>query len=156
MQLNGPELPAQDVLGDHPTCLKNLLQIGLRFHMWSIDHGNLFPFNVGSGSGGSREFCAEDANGFDTNAPIHFEILSNELKFPQVLVCPGDPSKRAAASFGNLGQNNVTYRLRTGTNISVQMPRQVFLVCPIDGNTLYSDGTVVPRKREVSSTKGVD
>jgi hypothetical protein len=125
------------------TCVNNLKQIGLAFRTWAIDHDGSYPFNLSTNAGGTMEFCARGNDGFDSHAATHFEVMSNELATPQILVCPQDKSKHAAVVFRNLGPENVTYRLRTGTNISEANPKAVLAVCPIDGNTLYCDGTVV-------------
>lgn len=127
------------------TCLNNLTQIALAFRAWSLDNQNQFPFNVGTNTGGSLQFCARGSDGFDTNAALHFQVMSNDLNTPRLLVCPQDKGRNAAVGFRDLRAENITYRLRTGTNISAAHPKEVLMVCPIDGNTLYCDGTVVGR-----------
>jgi hypothetical protein len=64
-------------------------------------------------------------------------------EFPLLLACPQDGSKRAASNWVNLGSENVTYRLRSGTNVSDTNPHEILAVCPIDGNILYCDGRAV-------------
>jgi hypothetical protein len=113
-----------------------------------VDNSGQFPWGVSTNAGGTREFCAPGIDGFDRNAPIHFEVMSNELSTPLLLLCPHDKSKIAAVNFHNMRPENVTYRLHTGTNINEANPKQVLAVCPIDGNTLYSDGTVIGKKEE--------
>jgi prepilin-type processing-associated H-X9-DG protein len=131
----------------HITCVNNLKQIGLCFRILSDDRGN-YPFNVSTNAGGTLELCAMGKDGFDSNAALHLKALSNELVTPIVLICPQDSSKKVAVDFQSLGPANVSYRLRTGTNISEANPRTVLLVCPIDGNILYCDGSVAePRSR---------
>ena len=73
---------------------------------------------------------------------VGYSFMSNELNTPIVLICPKDRSKKPAASFESLTTSSVTYRLRSGTNVADTNPREVLMVCPIDGNTLYCDGTV--------------
>jgi hypothetical protein len=51
--------------------------------------------------------------------------------------------------FGRLTAANVTYRLRSGTNIGDTHPREILAVCPVDGNTLYCDGTVLDKNGKV-------
>lgn len=124
-------------------CVNNLKQIGLAFRTWAIDNGGPYSFNVSANAGGTLELCARGSDGFDSNAAIHFQVMSNELSTPLLLACPRDKSRHAAADFHSLGPGNVTYRLRTGTNLSEAHPKEVLVVCPMDGNTLYCDGTVV-------------
>jgi len=123
-------------------CLENMEQIGLAFRTWSVDHGDRLPFQVSTNSGGTLELCDRDSDGFDKNAFLHFAVASNELSTPKILVCPGDHSKRPATDFGILRASNVTYRLRSGSNVNYTNPAEVLAVCPIDGNTLYCNGAV--------------
>jgi hypothetical protein len=124
-------------------CVNNLKQIGLAVRTWAIDNGGPYSFNVSTNAGGTLEFCARGRDGFDSNAAIHFQVMSNELSTPRLLVCPRDRSRHVAVDFHSLEPVNVTYRLRTGTNLSQAHPKEVLVVCPMDGNTLYCDGTVV-------------
>jgi len=124
-------------------CVNNLKQIGLAFRTWAADNGGPYPFNVSTNAGGTLEFCARGSGDFDSNAAIHFQVMSSELSTPLLLVCPRDKSRHSAVDFHSLEPGDVTYRLRTGTNISEAHPKEVLAVCPMDGNTLYCDGTVV-------------
>ena len=55
------------------SCVNNLKQIGLAFRTWALDNDGQFPFNVSTNAGGTREFCAVGADGFDSNAVLHFQ-----------------------------------------------------------------------------------
>src|ERR1017187_9579944 len=68
------------------TCVNNLKQIGLSFRIWALDNDGHFPFNVSTNSGGTMEFCAMGPDGFDRNAALHFQVMSNELSTPLLLV----------------------------------------------------------------------
>jgi hypothetical protein len=124
-------------------CVNNLKQIGLSFRQWALDNADQYPFNVSTNTGGTMEFCARESDGFDRNAALHFLVMSNEMNTPILLVCPKDRSKKPAHDFSSVQGSNVTYRLRSGTNLSEANPKAVLIVCPIDGNILYCDGTVV-------------
>lgn len=68
------------------SCISNIKQIGLAMRMWANDHGEKFPMalsatNVG---GGTLEYAMTG------EVWRHFQILSNELNNPKVLVCPTD------------------------------------------------------------------
>lgn len=127
------------------TCVNNLKQIGLAIRTWAMDHDGQFPFNVNTNAGGSREFCAVGSDGFDANAALHLQALADvpEVVAPRLLTCPKDRARKPAATFSQLRSENLTYRLRTGTNISETSPEEVLLVCPVDRNTLRCDGSVV-------------
>lgn len=135
------------------TCVNNLKQVGLAFLEWSRNNDDQFPFiakfpfNVSTNTGGTMEFCAKGGDGFDRNAARHFQVMSNELNTPKLLVCPQDKARKPAADFVNLQVGNVTYQLHSGTNISEANPREILVVCPIDGNILYCDGTVKEAKK---------
>lgn len=124
------------------TCVNNLKQIGLSFKQWSLDYGGQYPFRVPTNAGGTKEFCALGPDGFDSSAATHCLVMSNELNTPLVLLCPKDHSKKAACDFVHLKPENLTYQLRTGSNVSDTNPHALLLLCPIDGNSLACDGTV--------------
>lgn len=115
-------------------------EIGIGIRAWGIDHHNQYPFNVSTNEGGTLELCARDSEGFDSNAWRHFQVLSNELGDPTFLVCPNDHKHKPARDFQSLGPENVSYRLRTGPSLTETNGTEVLVVCPIDGNTVYSDG----------------
>ena len=106
------------------------------------DHDDEFPFNVSTKAGGTKEHCARRSDGFDQNAALHFQVLSNELQFPKILVCPADAAKQPAVEFSKLQALNVTYQVRSGTNISDRLPNEVLAHCPIHNHALRCDGTV--------------
>ena len=83
-------------------CVNNLKQIGLAFRVWEGDQDNKYPMGVSTNRGGSREF--------DTGADTfrHFQVMSNELATPKILVCPAD-TRVAAADFVHLNNQNVSY-----------------------------------------------
>ncbi len=127
-------------------CVNNLKQIGLAFRTWAIDNGGQFPFNVSTNADGTMEFCAPGSDGFDTNAALHFQVMSNELSTPRILICPKDRSRQPALGFPNLQATNVSYILHSGTNLNESNPIAVLALCPFDGNTLHCDGSVTAGK----------
>lgn len=83
-------------------CVNNLKQDGLAFRLWEGDNGDKFPMAVSTNKGGTMEFTT-GANTFR-----HFQVMSNELSTPKILVCPAD-TRVAAANFVRLKNQNVSY-----------------------------------------------
>ena len=81
-------------------------------------------------------------DGVDRNAARIFQIMSNELSTPKILVCPADFKRQPALDFQSLQPANVSYRVYSGTNVNETNPQEVLAVCPIHNNVLLSDGSV--------------
>lgn len=127
----------------HPSCMNNLRQVGLALHIWAGDHGDQFPFNVPNSKGGTKEQAQADSEGFAVDPAVHFKPLGDpaESNTPLVLWCPKDHNKKPTTDWASLTSANITYKLRIRTNLT-EHTKEVLVVCPIDGNTLYTDGTV--------------
>lgn len=110
----------------------------------TVDHKDQFPFNVSQAQGGTRELCDPDGNGFEKNPVPTFMVMSNELATPLILSCPDDKTKQAVRDFVSLTSNNISYQLRTGTNVNLDNPAEILAVDPIHGLVLYCDGSVSP------------
>jgi Domain of unknown function (DUF4190)/GYF domain 2 len=123
-------------------CANNMKQIGLAFRTWAIDHDDNFPFNVSTNKGGTLELCVLGSDGFDRNAALHFQVMSNELSTPKILVCPADGKRQPALDFLGLQPAYVSYKLRTGSDINETHPDQILAICPVHNNVLRSDGSV--------------
>jgi hypothetical protein len=123
-------------------CVTHMKQIGLACRIWSNDNNDQFPFNVSTNKGGTLEWCARDTNGFDSGLVYHFQVMSNELSSPKILVCPADTTKWPALNFLQLTAQNISYQLRSGREVDESKPRQVLARCPIHGHTLFCDGSV--------------
>jgi len=122
-------------------CRNNMKMIGLSFKTWSLDNQDRFPWSVSVTNGGTMELAIRGADNIDPN-PIHFEVLSNELNTPKILICPGDKAKIAAYQFYHLKAANVSYQLHSGSNVSDAFPTQTLAICPVHGHTLTCDGSV--------------
>jgi prepilin-type processing-associated H-X9-DG protein len=83
-------------------CVSNLKQIGLAFRMWSNDHGEKFPMqsSMFGTNGGTMEFNLTGA------VWRHFQMLSNELNTPKVLVCPDDKARSRITDWPSLTNNS--------------------------------------------------
>jgi Domain of unknown function (DUF4190)/GYF domain 2 len=122
-------------------CMNNMTSIGLSFKQWGLDNADQFPWGVSVTNGGTKELALPGGDNIDPN-PIHFEVLSNELNTPKILICPADSGHTAAVQFKNLQAANVSYQLHSGTNVVDTHPDQVLMICPIHGTVLTCDGAV--------------
>jgi hypothetical protein len=142
-----PALATPKHIAHHLYCNNNMKQIGLSFRTWAIDHDGNFPFNLSTNKGGTLEWCRPGADGFDRNAFLHFQVMSNELSTPIILVCPADSKRHPALNFLSLRPENVSYQLRTGTNINENNPQEILAICPICNQVLLCDGTFETRAK---------
>jgi len=123
-------------------CMNNMKQINLAARIWASDNNDQYPFNVSSGKGGTLEICERGGDGYDRNAYRHFQVMSNELYTPKILVCPGDSAKQVATKFADLQSWNVSYQIRTGPKVNDTNPTEVLIYCPIHHHTGLTDGSV--------------
>ena len=123
-------------------CTNNMKQIGLAIRTWAIDNDGKFPFNVSTNQGGTMELAAPGKDGFDPNPVRILQVMSNELSTPKILVCPADSGRQPASDFQSLTSADVSYRVRSGTNVNETSPQEVLAVCPIHNNVLLCDGSV--------------
>jgi hypothetical protein len=137
-----PAMSAAKVEIQRVSCVNNLKNIRLDFLLWAQDHHDRFPFNVSTNQGGTFEYCSRTAEGFDANGWRHLLVMSKELYSPNMLVCFADTSKKRATSFASFGAANVSYQIRSGTNISIATPNEILVRCPIHGSSITCDGTV--------------
>jgi type II secretory pathway pseudopilin PulG len=74
-------------------CVNNLKQVGLGFRLWAGDHNDLNPMQYFTNRAGAQLF-ADATNGFR-----YFQVMSNELSTPKILVCPAEKKRTAATNF---------------------------------------------------------
>ena len=85
-------------------CTNNLKQIGLGFRLWEGDNNDRYPASVSATNGGAMEFAALG------NAEAVFQVMSNSLGTPILLVCPADRDRWPALSFNiPLTSSNLSY-----------------------------------------------
>jgi len=83
-------------------CVNNLKQVGLSYRVFAVDHEDLFPMSLTTNRGGTKELIHVSP------AYVHFQVLSNELAVPKVLVCPAD-GREAAPNFPSMRNTNLSY-----------------------------------------------
>ena len=112
-----PALNKSELRGKRVWCINNLSQSGLAFHAFANDHSGKFPMAVSANDGGSLEYVE---SGF-SSGPIfytafrQFDVLSNELVSPRLLVCPAD-LRTEAANFAALVNSNVSFFIGVGAS----------------------------------------
>jgi hypothetical protein len=84
-------------------CVNNLKQVGLATRVWAGDHSGKYPPQISATDGGSMEFS--------TGPTVfrHFQVMSNELSTPKILICSIDPTRVAATNFILLNNSNVSF-----------------------------------------------
>ncbi len=87
-------------------CANNLKQMGLSFRTWAIDNDNRFPMRVSVTNGGTMELTSGGL------VFPHFQVMSNELSTPRILVCPDDQQRTNDTSFGRgFSDQSISYFL---------------------------------------------
>ena len=91
-------------------CVNNLKNIGLGLRIFATDNEGQFPWRVPIEQGGSLEELADDSRIWR-----HFQVLSNELSTPKILICPSSPQTEATG-FGPLNPRDDRHRHPFSTN----------------------------------------
>jgi prepilin-type processing-associated H-X9-DG protein len=86
-----------------PYCANSLKQVGVAFQTWAEDHNNTFPTGIPAQNGGAMEAAASG------RPRAVFQVMSNELSTPKILICPEDKHRHAAADFNVLTCKNISY-----------------------------------------------
>jgi len=86
------------------TCVNDLKHVGLAFRIWEDDHNGKYPMQVSTTNGGAMELVASG-----NPVPV-FQVMSNELSTPKVVVCPEDRNRNYATNFtSSFNSNTVSY-----------------------------------------------
>ena len=94
-------------------CVNNQKQTGLAFRIWEGDNNDHYPMAVASAQGGASEYVAHQSGGPTVTAPTVpstapyvgkvFQVMSNEVSTPKVLLCPADTfHSTIATNFGSM------------------------------------------------------
>ena len=87
-------------------CVNELKQIGVAVRIWEGDNNDKYPMNVPVSLGGAKELIATG------NVVACFQVMSNELATPKILVCPADTQSTYATNFErSLTRTNISYFL---------------------------------------------
>lgn len=110
------------------TCTNNLKQIGLSFKTYAIDNNDRFPMEAETNSA-TVSFGTADVPW------VVFQVMSNEINTPKILVCPEDQSRRYATNWSSdLNNARVSYFINLdgrerdyGTNTLLAGDRNILL-----------------------------
>jgi len=91
--------------GSRRHCVNHLKQLGLAARIFANDNEEMFPWQVSTNAGGSREY-----RDLPNSAFRHFVAMSNELSTPKVLLCPEDKERTTATNW-LIGNPNISYFL---------------------------------------------
>lgn len=113
-------------------CVNNLKEIGLSFQIWESDNGDYYPMFISQTNGGTMEFNS------GPNAWRHFQVMSDELIEPKLLICPAntDRHRAVATDFNLLSNSNLSYFVGMATN--ELSPRMI-----LSGDHNIKNGTAV-------------
>src|SRR5216684_281380 len=70
--------------GPRIACASNLKQVGLAFRVWEGDNGDHYPMRGFTNELGVSEVPKP------SNVFRYFQVMSNELSNPKVIICPAD------------------------------------------------------------------
>jgi competence protein ComGC len=87
------------------SCNNNLKQVGLAFRVWEGDNGDKFPMVISETNGGTMELVTGQ------NVFRHFQVMSNELSTPIVLICPAESDRMrvSGTNFNFISNFNISY-----------------------------------------------
>jgi competence protein ComGC len=127
-----PALAAAKKKKNRMSCVSNLKQVGIAFRLWEGDNGDKYPMAVSVTNGGAMELMATG------NVAACFQVMSNELSTPKILLCPEDTHRAYATNFSTgFSGANISYFINAD---AVETYPQMIL----DGdNNLLVDGKPV-------------
>jgi type II secretory pathway pseudopilin PulG len=97
-------------------CTNNLKQTVLSFAMWAQDNSGKYPWMLTASQGGTQDVSNQ--------ASDQFLIMSNELRFPRILICPSDTAVTARYAWTDYATNgNTSLSYFAGLCAREQFPR---------------------------------
>ncbi len=104
-----PALAKAKAKAQRINCANNLRQVGVSFRLFATDNGDRFPMAVSTNDGGSSEWLGTSALVPDYKTTYrHFQVMSNELSTPKVVLCPSDPDHTSPATNFTTAVNKLT------------------------------------------------
>jgi hypothetical protein len=95
-------------------CISNLKELGIAYRVWSNDNGDHYPAEAPQTNGGWRDLLKlPNAAAYTWT---NFAVMGDELgQDPRILACPAD-ERKAARTFANLANTNISYFVGPGAN----------------------------------------
>jgi hypothetical protein len=84
-------------------CRNNFREFSAAWRPWLADNNDKMPWHVSVTNGGAMEAVTLG------DVAFVFEVMSNELRSPKVLLCPADRRRSLATNFAGLNNSNVSY-----------------------------------------------
>ena len=102
------------------SCVNQLKEISLGYRIWEQDNRDLYPMAVSVTNGGAMEWAAAG------DVAAVFQVMSNELSTPKILICPQDVMHAPAANFATgFSAKNISYF--ASVNASEANPQMMLL-----------------------------
>lgn len=102
MSLLLPVLSKGKLKAQQTECASNLRQVGLSFRMFADEHDNRLPMQVSVRRGGTLEYASRGETW------RHFQVMSNLLVNPKLVVCPADKD-RTVTNWSGLRNLNTSF-----------------------------------------------
>ena len=97
-------------------CVNQLKHISYAFRIFAYENQDRFPMSVPEEDGGSLEYKDDPLATYR-----HFQVMSNELSVPKVLICPSDENRMEAKNFTGSFEPDPDKRPATGPQVGNQV-----------------------------------
>ena len=112
-----PALAAAKKKAQKISCVNSLKRVGLSFRLWEGDNNDKYPMAVTTANGGAQGAINTGGSialaASNTNCCVAvFQVMSNQLSTPKILLCPSESGTKVAATnfnTGFFGTNNISY-----------------------------------------------
>ncbi len=141
------DTPREQRQAQRINCVSNLKQINLALRIWEEDNHNKYPMSVSVTNYGGMELITAG------NVAGCFQVTSNELGTPKILICPADADHVFATNFATLNNSNISYFLNP--DVTEAYPQQIMIGddnFAIGGVPVKSGLLVVPSNGSLSWT----